>query len=118
MIGRLPQLEVLKLLFDAFVGQSWIQESDDEFQKPRILKLENLDFVEWDASPNAFPCLEQLVLCSCCQLKEIPSNFGELATLRIIHVQGCSDSATETAGRILEEQQDLGIDGLQVLIQA
>lgn len=117
MIGRLPQLEVLKLLFDAFVGQIWEQVSDDEFLKLRVLKLENLDIVEWYASPDAFPCLEQLVLLNCRQLKEIPSSFGELATLRMIHVQGCTNSATETAWKILKEQQELGIDGLQVLIQ-
>ncbi|KAI5677284.1 hypothetical protein M9H77_08234 [Catharanthus roseus] len=115
-IGRLvPQLEVLKLLFKASEGPRW-NVSYDEFPNLKFLKLESLDIVEWDVSCDAFPCLEQLVLERCKKLKEICSNFGELATLRRIEVQWCSYSATKAIWEIQEQQQELGGYGLKVLI--
>lgn len=117
VIGRLPKLEVLKLRSWAFDGQRWDVSSEEEFCNLRVLKLENLNIVEWHASPDAFPCLEQLVLLRCKELEEIPSSFGELPTLRNIEVQWCSHSAIKAVCKIQEDQENLGAEGFKVLIQ-
>lgn len=116
-LGTLPQLEVLKLLFRAFEGRVW-DLGDEKFGNLKFLKLESLDMVKWNASPFAFPCLEQIVLKKCWRLLELPSSFGELATLKIIQVQWCSDSVIQSVNKIQEKKQELqGGDELKVLIQ-
>lgn len=115
-IGRLPNLEVLKLLFRAFEGPQWNMR-EGEFLKLKFLKLDTLTTIkQWNASADHFPCLQRLVLQRCKQLEKIPSVFGDIPTLQMIEVQWCSISASKSARQIQEEQQDLGNDGLKVFI--
>ncbi|CAI9095579.1 OLC1v1031567C1 [Oldenlandia corymbosa var. corymbosa] len=53
-IGKLPNIEVLKLLAGAFDGEVWDMK-DGEFQKLRYLKLDNLNVVHWNASEDNLP---------------------------------------------------------------
>ncbi|CAA2961684.1 late blight resistance homolog R1A-10 [Olea europaea subsp. europaea] len=77
LVGTLPKLEILKLEDEAFEGEIW-NTMDDEFQKLKFLKLDNLDLEQWNSSYNHFPVLEQLVLRYCDNLEMIPSELGEI----------------------------------------
>ncbi|KAG8373692.1 hypothetical protein BUALT_Bualt11G0051000 [Buddleja alternifolia] len=114
VIGRLPYLEVLKLENDAFDGERW-ETSDDEFQQLRVLKLESLKVKEWDAWSEHFVKLEQLVLVACYNLVKIPSELGDIPTLRLIEVRWCRKSIKESALQILEEQREMGNEELKVV---
>ncbi|XP_027091926.2 late blight resistance protein R1-A-like [Coffea arabica] len=70
VIGQLPNLEVLKSHDKAFEGEQWDMR-EGKFQKLKFLKLESLDIVQWNATSEHLPFLEQLVVLSCGQLEEI-----------------------------------------------
>lgn len=114
-IGRLPNLESLKLLFKAFEGRVW-ETREGEFQNLKYLKLDKLDIAQWEASNDHFPSLEQLVLQRCTQLEEVPLSFGEIPTLQIIEVHWCAEAAAVSVKKIEEEQRDSGNEELKVLI--
>ncbi|CDP04880.1 unnamed protein product [Coffea canephora] len=115
VIGQLSNLEVLKLLSKAFEGQQWDMR-EGEFQKLKFLKLDSLDIVQWSASGEHLPCLEQLVVLSCQQLEEIPSCFGEISTLQLIELKCCSASAKDSVKQILDDQRDYGNHQLNVTV--
>ncbi|XP_027088472.1 putative late blight resistance protein homolog R1A-3 [Coffea arabica] len=115
VIGQLPNLEVLKLLSKAFEGQEWDMR-EGEFQRLKFLKLDSLDIVQWSASGEHLPCLEQLVVLSCQRLEEIPSSFGEISTLQLIELKWCSTSAKDSVKQILDDQRDYGNHQLNVTV--
>ncbi|CAI9108351.1 OLC1v1007924C1 [Oldenlandia corymbosa var. corymbosa] len=109
-IGRLPNLEVLKLISATFQRQTW-DMNNDEFCKLKFLKLHSSNVIQWNAASNHLPKLEQLFLWNCKDLEDVPYGFSEIPTLQIIEVKWCSESLQESI-RYLEES----IEGLQVLI--
>ncbi|KAL8502065.1 hypothetical protein ACS0TY_021256 [Phlomoides rotata] len=117
IVGRLEFLEVLKLREEAFVGKRW-DTRDDGFQKLRFLKLENIEFSEWNVtSSEHFPVLQQLILIKCKNLREIPGEIGEITTLELIEVnQPCLSSVVESAERIKEQQREMENEELRVVI--
>ncbi|XP_027095638.2 putative late blight resistance protein homolog R1B-23 isoform X2 [Coffea arabica] len=114
-IGRLPNLEVLKLLSRAFEGERWNMK-EGEFLKLKFLKLDTLNIAQWNASADHLPKLQQLVLRNCRHLEEVPSGFADIPTLVMIEMQLCRSSAEESVRILKEEQLGLGIDDLKVLI--
>ncbi|CAI9108642.1 OLC1v1008300C1 [Oldenlandia corymbosa var. corymbosa] len=76
VIGRLPNLEVLKLGCRSFEGSTWRME-EGEFLNLKYLKLDALNIVHWDASvDNLLPQLQQLIVQNCEKLEEIPSDLS------------------------------------------
>ncbi|KAL2493292.1 putative disease resistance protein [Abeliophyllum distichum] len=117
IIGRLPNLVVLKLEECSFQGDQW-NTTEGEFQQLKVLKLSSvLGFTEWNASSDPFPRLEQLVL-KYCNLEKIPSSFCDIPTLKMIGVHYCEQSVVESAMQIQEEQRDMGNEELQVIISS
>lgn len=114
-IGKIPNLEVLKLLDEACKGTKWDLE-DGDFSKLRYLKLRRLEIEQLNASSESFPCLEELVVEDCYQLEEISSSFGDIYTLKTIKVLG-PHKASDSVRRILEEQRDIGNHSLQILMK-
>lgn len=115
-IGKLPNLEVLKLLSAVFEGGRW-DVKYDEFLRLQFLKLSSSNISKWDAvTDDTFPCLERLVMKYCHLLQEIPSCFGEISTFKRIEVHWCSKKVVTSAMQILKEQQDMGNDSFQVHI--
>ncbi|XP_027079286.1 putative late blight resistance protein homolog R1A-4 [Coffea arabica] len=106
-IGKLPNLEVLKLLKESFVGEEWVME-EGEFPSLRVLELSMLDIRKWTASSDNFSRLEKLCVHSCMNLEEVPSCLGECETLQMIEVKGCRDSVTNCVDQIQQEQMDMG----------
>ncbi|XP_071913982.1 putative late blight resistance protein homolog R1B-16 [Coffea arabica] len=116
-IGKLPKLEVLKLLDGSFVGEEW-EMKEGEFPSLRVLKLRGLrDFCSWTASFDNFPRLEKLVVHSCLMLEEVPSCLGECPALEVIEVSGCSESVASSVKQIQQEQIDMGNEVLKILIE-
>ncbi|XP_027079149.1 putative late blight resistance protein homolog R1B-16 [Coffea arabica] len=114
-IGKLPNLEVLKLGCDSFVGEKW-EMKEGEFQNLRFLELSELDFRWWTASSDNFCCLEKLVLSSCESLEEVPSCLGEALTLDMIDLEGCRASVVTSVKQIQHQQMDMGNNDLKLMI--
>ncbi|KAL2504829.1 NB-ARC domain-containing protein [Abeliophyllum distichum] len=114
-VGKLPNLEILKLQFLNFEGENW-NTNDDEFQKLKYLKLRYLKFEDWNTSEDHFPTLERLVLEGCDYFQSIPSELGYIPTLQMIEVHSCGVIVTESAMKIKEEQKENGNEELTVII--
>ncbi|XP_027077913.1 putative late blight resistance protein homolog R1A-3 [Coffea arabica] len=106
-IGKLPHLEVLKLLGRSFVGEEWVMK-EGEFPNLRVLLLSLLDIRSWIASSGNFSRLEKLVVYWCGGLEEVPSCLGECPTLEMVDVVGCSESVENSVKQIRQEQLDMG----------
>ncbi|KAL0441947.1 UNVERIFIED_CONTAM: putative disease resistance protein [Sesamum radiatum] len=113
IVGSLPNLEVLKLLWYGFCGREW-QPVLGEFSQLKYLAIDTTDLECWLADSTNFPRLEHLRLENCSRLERIPSDIGEILTLKLIELRNCSSSAVDSAKEILEEQQNQGNESLQV----
>ncbi|XP_006348601.1 putative late blight resistance protein homolog R1B-23 [Solanum tuberosum] len=117
IIGELPNLEILKLLFRAFEGDRW-EVKDAEFPKLKYLILDNINFSQWSISDDAFPELENLSLTKCERLEEIPSHFGEAVSIKSIEVNRCGSSVANSALEIQTTQhEEMANDAFTVTIQ-
>ncbi|KAK4427724.1 hypothetical protein Salat_1541400 [Sesamum alatum] len=114
-IGKLPNLQTLKLEFGYFQSGKW-EANDGEFCQLQFLLMENLSLANWAADDTHFPRLEHLVIRLCRYLEEIPLAIGDIPTLKVIEVRGCNPSAVASARAIQEAQLDVGNDDLQVRI--
>lgn len=118
-IQRLRNLEVLKLLNGAFVGEEWDMTAEDEncsFPNLRFLKMDSLNLVRWNADGHSFPRLEHLLLRNCKMLQEIPCGFADNNSLQTIEVGRCTVETASSARQIQEDQRDFGNEQLKVLI--
>ncbi|KAK4433765.1 putative late blight resistance proteinR1B-16 [Sesamum alatum] len=115
-IGKLPNLEILKLQYCYFQSGNWELAEDVEFCRLQFLLMKGLKLVNWTADDTHFPRLEHLVIAYCFDLEEIPLAIGDIPTLKVIEVQQCGDSALDSAREIQETQVDIGNDDLQVRI--
>lgn len=115
IIGRLENLEVLKLRFISYEDERW-DTRDAEFRKLTFLKMEVEHLTEWNVhSSKHFPTLEQLVLSDCGNLQEIPYEIGQITTLQLIEVQGiCRKSLLESAKIVQHERVDMGKEELRI----
>ncbi|XP_022841565.1 putative late blight resistance protein homolog R1A-3 [Olea europaea var. sylvestris] len=108
IIGKLPELEVLKLRNGTSEEKRW-DINEGEFEKLKFLELDEVQIEKWNASNNQFPNLERLVLRNC-QLLEIPSDLEHCPTLRKIELRGCKKSVEGSAWKIKEVQNDYNND--------
>ncbi|XP_047959031.1 putative late blight resistance protein homolog R1B-16 [Salvia hispanica] len=117
-IGSLPLLKKFVLLHGVFKTGKW-ETIEGQFPSLMFLLLHNCKGLEdWIVSDKShFPVLQKLRLDSFDQLKEIPSEVGEIATLKSIELRYCSESALESAKKIVEEQEDLYGDQLDLHVQ-
>ncbi|KAL2492519.1 putative late blight resistance proteinR1A-10 [Abeliophyllum distichum] len=115
IVGSLPNLQVLKLLWSSFVGLEW-EPNEGEFLQLKYLRLREINLENWIANSIHFPSLKCLVIERCENLKEIPCGIGEIPTLESIEVSDCRDSVVTSAKQIQEEQQSLGYDDFRVRI--
>nr|GMD46048.1 putative late blight resistance protein homolog R1B-17 [Ipomoea batatas] len=98
-IGELPHLEVLKLKDFAFYGPTW-EPSKQGFRELKALLISRSNLKHWNASSNNFPVLERLVLRYCWELKEVPLEFANIGTLKLIVLECCYSSLVTSANRI------------------
>ncbi|XP_027082224.1 putative late blight resistance protein homolog R1A-3 isoform X1 [Coffea arabica] len=115
MLDHPRSLEVIKLDREVSPQGTWDLEGF-EFPQLKYLKLEQLRISRWKCSSDQFPRLRKLVLVQCWRLKEVPSCFGEVSTLEMIEVHGCSDSVVSSLWEIEEEQKDSGNEDFQIFV--
>ena len=115
-IGKLPNLEVLKLLNYSFDGEEWVVK-EGEFPNLRVLELLKLGIRNWTASSDSFSRLEKLVVHSCTYLEKVPSCLGECETLEMIEVKWCHVSVANSVKQIQQEQMDMGNEDLEIFIK-
>ncbi|XP_047947527.1 putative late blight resistance protein homolog R1B-16 [Salvia hispanica] len=111
--GSLPHLEKFVLGGGYFKTEKW-ETIEGHFPSLKFLKFET-SLRYWIVSDHShFPRLEKLCLSSMLFLEEIPSEVGEIATLKSIVVSCCSESAAVSAKKIVEEQECLYGDQLDL----
>ncbi|KAL8467096.1 hypothetical protein ACS0TY_035977 [Phlomoides rotata] len=79
-VASLPRLQVLKLRYDACVGDTW-ETTEGGFPELRFLQIKGLSFRHWITESSHFPRLKCLVFDECRYLPEIPESIGEISTL-------------------------------------
>ncbi|KAL0421979.1 UNVERIFIED_CONTAM: putative late blight resistance proteinR1B-8 [Sesamum latifolium] len=115
-IGKLPNLETLKLRGCDFPSGKW-EANDGEFCQLQFLLMEQLmGLINWAADDTNFPRLKHLVIRRCPDLEQIPLALGDVPTLKVIEVDNISPSVAASAREIQEAQLDIGNDDLQVRI--
>ncbi|KAH0749429.1 hypothetical protein KY290_028661 [Solanum tuberosum] len=115
-IVKLPNLEVLKIKDNGFLGDVWKLNDEEIFNQLKFLLISWTGLKHWEASSVNFPMLQRLFLKRCINLEEIPQDFGEICTLESIELHDCSISAAKSGKDIKEEQESMGNECLSVLI--
>ncbi|KAJ9552086.1 hypothetical protein OSB04_016131 [Centaurea solstitialis] len=116
VIHALPNLEVLKLIDNAFQGSQW-DACEQQFRQLKFLRLEELNIEHWEAYSASFPCLRRLALWDCNNLKGVPLQIGDILTLELIETnKGIPSAVMESVKRILREQRDDGNTLLKIIV--
>ncbi|MCD7445940.1 hypothetical protein HAX54_024641 [Datura stramonium] len=118
-IGRLENLEVLKLESDAFKGDRW-DVKDEGFQNLKLLLFYSMNIPQWNFSDMSFPNLQHVIFRKSL-LKTIPRNFENLLLLQMIEVSWCkcSRSALNSAEEIKKTQiEDMGNHEFKLIIKS
>ncbi|CAI9115200.1 OLC1v1016039C1 [Oldenlandia corymbosa var. corymbosa] len=116
-IGKLPNLEVLKLGGLNIEGETWSMEPED-FPKLRFLRLYFLTLRSWSGSDDQFQCLEKLELQLCQELEDMPTCLENIFTLQMIKVFACSETVVGLVKKIVDVQvEDYGNSDLKLYIQ-
>ncbi|KAL8458536.1 hypothetical protein ACS0TY_036164 [Phlomoides rotata] len=106
-IGSLPLLEKLILRFGSFKGREW-ETVEGQFPSLKFLEMELCRGLEyWTIESTHFSLLEHLVLDELEELKEIPSEIGEISALKSIKLVHCTNSVVISARKMLDEQVEL-----------
>nr|GLL38169.1 putative late blight resistance protein homolog R1B-23 [Ipomoea trifida] len=113
IIGKLPNLDLLKLKDFAVCGLEWTPR-DGQFLQLRFFLIERSDLEHWNAKANHFPALEHLILRYCWDLEKLPNDFEEVCTLRLIELGNCCSSLVTSAMEIQQAQRAMGYEGLVV----
>nr|GME00939.1 putative late blight resistance protein homolog R1B-17 [Ipomoea batatas] len=113
IIGKLPNLDLLKLKDFAFCGPEWTPK-DGGFLQLRFFVIERSDLEHWNANANHFPALERLILRYCWDLEKLPNDFEEVCTLRLIELGNCCSSLVTSAKEIQLAQRESGNEALVV----
>ncbi|KAK9664921.1 hypothetical protein RND81_14G077400 [Saponaria officinalis] len=110
-LENLPNLVVLKLKDNAFVGKYW-KPKNGGFLNLEVFHVKGTDLEIWDACSDHFPALTTIALKYCDALKGIPSDFANLPNLQkmVLHCntyRGVAASAREIQRIKLEEKPDV-----------
>nr|GMD41400.1 putative late blight resistance protein homolog R1B-17 [Ipomoea batatas] len=89
IIGKLPNLEVLKLKDFGFCGPKW-KPKMGQFLVLKVLLIAHSDLKQWNANVNHFPVLERLILRNCWDLKKVPDCFAKIETMKLIVLERCT----------------------------
>ncbi|XP_016441299.1 putative late blight resistance protein homolog R1A-3 [Nicotiana tabacum] len=117
-IARLPILQKLTLVNTIIQEEEWNVGEDNTFENLKYLGLVQVRLSTWQVEEESFPVLEQLLLRECNKLEEIPSSFGDIASLRSIELID-SPQLEDSALEIKEYVADMmGDDRLQVHVQS
>ncbi|MCD7468337.1 Methyltransferase-like protein 5 [Datura stramonium] len=103
---ELPNLEVLKLMYDACYGKEWNSIAGG-FTGLKLLLIDESNLKFWKATNDNFPVLERLVIRDCYKLEEIPIEFADINTLQLIELEGCKPALKASTEEIQQVQRRL-----------
>ncbi|PHT44589.1 hypothetical protein CQW23_13747, partial [Capsicum baccatum] len=113
-IARLPNLEELLLTRTNIQGDEWNMGEEDTFENLKFLSFKEVTLAKWEFGEESFPVIEKLVLWECLKLTEIPPNFGDICSLKIIQLVE-SPQLEDSALEIKQYVEDMGGDEFKVL---
>ncbi|XP_027771928.1 putative late blight resistance protein homolog R1A-3 [Solanum pennellii] len=117
-IAALPKLEILAIIYSGFMENKW-DASEDMYQSLKTLSLSFTNLSEWEVDRETFPKLEELRLGHCEELTEIPCAFGDIDTLKSIHLTYINRQLADSADEIKKQIVDFaGEDRLHVHISS
>ncbi|XP_019158277.1 PREDICTED: putative late blight resistance protein homolog R1A-3 [Ipomoea nil] len=118
IIAQLSNLEALILACCKFEeGLEWNVDEEIQFHKLKYLQLDHLNIRIWNiCSEESFPCLEQVILDYCVELREVPYRLADILTLELLSVRSCHKSSKSPAKKIEEDARDIGNEQLNVEI--
>ena len=99
-LGKLKNLEVLKLNDNAFEGIMWETE-DGGFKHLKVLHIGATNLTVWKASASSFPILTTLYLKHCNNLEAIPRGLEGISTLQMIDLY-CNNPPVANSARRLQ----------------
>ncbi|KAH0709974.1 hypothetical protein KY284_011401 [Solanum tuberosum] len=105
IVSKLPNLEALKLSYDACKGKEW-EVVGEGFPHLKFLILKQLEIQCWRASSDHFPCLQRLFVKSCWCLDSIPQDFSEITALELIDISSCTEPVGISAKQIQQDIED------------
>ncbi|XP_027099554.1 putative late blight resistance protein homolog R1A-10 [Coffea arabica] len=101
ILGKLENLEVLKLKDNAFKGDRWRTESGG-FQSLQFLHIGSTDLLSWDvAAADHLPVLKSLVLKHCSYLSRLPPSLAHISTLQLIDLS-CTKLSVASSAKDIE----------------
>ncbi|XP_057802938.1 putative late blight resistance protein homolog R1A-10 [Salvia miltiorrhiza] len=117
-IGALPLLEMFNLRNGCFGTGKW-EMVEGQFPSLKYLGLQDCASLKnWTAeSSSIFPRLEKLRLFHMEELKEIPTQIGDIPTLQKICIELCGEAVVMCAKEIVEEQVELQGEDLPFHVQ-
>ncbi|KAL3510828.1 hypothetical protein ACH5RR_030229 [Cinchona calisaya] len=98
-LGKLENLEVLKLKDNAFQGKLW-QTEKGGFLHLKFLHIGSTDLVVWEASVDHFPKLKSLILRNCDKLYAFPHDLADIASLQMVVLHCTNPSVAASARRL------------------
>ncbi|XP_057801553.1 putative late blight resistance protein homolog R1A-10 [Salvia miltiorrhiza] len=106
-LGRLLNLQVLKLKEMAFKGTLW-EAQGGGFPQLETLHIERTELEIWTAaSAEPFPKLKNLILKNCERLQEIPCVVGKGESLQLVDIERVSHTLLQSAKKIEVEKQQM-----------
>ncbi|KAL5822322.1 hypothetical protein ACOSQ3_020230 [Xanthoceras sorbifolium] len=99
VLGQLHHLNILRLYSNSYMGTR-ITCVSGGFPNLRLLKLWKLQVQEWTVEEGALPCLTELEIRDCCNLKP-PQGLGNLTTLKEVVLTNMSMDFRAAVERIL-----------------
>lgn len=101
ILGKLENLEVLKLKDNAFKGDRWRTESGG-FQSLQFLHIGSTELLSWDvAAADHLPLLKTLVLKHCTELHRLPPSLAHISTLQLIDLS-CTNRSVASSAKDIE----------------
>ncbi|PHT77728.1 hypothetical protein T459_15780 [Capsicum annuum] len=113
-IARLSNLEELFLVRIITQEEEWNMGEEDTFVNLKYLELYEVTLAKWETGEKSFPVLEKLKMWECRKLEEIPPNFCDICSLKIIILVE-SPQLEDSAKKINQYVEGMGGDELQVL---
>ncbi|KAL1555474.1 late blight resistance protein R1-A-like [Salvia divinorum] len=106
ILRSLQKLEVLKLKYQAFIGNSWeLEDAIGGFPSLQFLHIEQTDLAFWQAKSHHYPKLRSLVLKHCDKLREIPVDLANVQSFKMLDLTTCT-GAVDAARNIAAEKEN------------
>nr|ABJ99601.1 NBS-LRR type resistance protein [Beta vulgaris] len=107
ILGMLPNLVMLKLKENAFMGEYW-KPKDDGFRTLEVFYLGRTNLQKWEASNYHFPSLKKLILKFCDRLEGLSSSLADISTLQLIDIHMANPVVAACARQIQKNNNGIG----------